>query len=414
MNRYRLPTLLLAGSLATVAQAETTPYYIGASQSFTRDSNLLRLSDTQEPPAGFSKADTISSTSLLAGLDQPIGRQRVFGNVALRENRLSNNDVYNNQSYSLTAGADWETVEHISGNLKASANRSLAHFNTEQIGIVTKKNLETTQQVDASFRIGVVTAWTAEAIVGWRSVDYSAVEYKSREFSQNSISLGGRYRPRGATSLGVAVRDTKGKYPSFFPQADGSYTGDQFDRQDIDFTGYIEPSGASSVAARLSLGRTRYDLATQRDFSGVTGLLKWNWQPTGKLKFDTRLSRDPGQDSYFFDSAVSNATVDYSRLTTALRIRADYEATAKIGLNATIGYSRRSLARTLPAIPGVDSQLTGSDHSTNFGLGAIWVPLRSVTVGCDATRDQRRGELPLSSNLSDTTLSCYGQFQLQL
>jgi len=412
MNQHRL-FVLLAATAAAAAQAETSPYYIGASQSFSHSSNLLRLGDDEPVPAGLSKADTVSSTSLLAGLDQPIGRQRLYGNVTLRANRLSNNDIYNNESYALTAGLDWATVEHISGSLKATANRNLAAFNADEIGLLQKKNLETTQQVDAAFRIGVVTEWTAEAMFGGRSVDYSADEFQSREFRQDSASLGLRWRPSDATTLGLAVRQTKGRYPKFRSLPDGSFEDDRFDSRNVDLTGTIAPSAISTFSTRLSFGKTDYEVATQRSYSGVTGLLRWEWKPTGKLSFDTRLTRDPSQSSYFFDSRVSDSTVEYSRITTALSMRADYAVSAKIGLNSTLAYSRRSLARTVPTTSGSE-ELTGQDRSTRLAFGATWVPTRSLQFGCDLAQDRRStNSTELSSAYSDTTVSCFGQVTLQ-
>ena len=35
-----------------------------------------------------SKSDTVSATSLLAGIDQPIGRQRLFGNATVADIRF--------------------------------------------------------------------------------------------------------------------------------------------------------------------------------------------------------------------------------------------------------------------------------------------------------------------------------------
>ena len=63
------------------AQAQNPPYYIGISQGFTHESNVLH---TERGAVG----DTLSVTSLLAGVDQRIGRQRVFGNLNYSINRF--------------------------------------------------------------------------------------------------------------------------------------------------------------------------------------------------------------------------------------------------------------------------------------------------------------------------------------
>jgi hypothetical protein len=153
-------------------------------------------------------------------------------------------------------------------------------------------------------------------------------------------------------------------------------------------------------------------VATQRNFSGVTGLLKWLWSPTGRLRLDTRLSRDPGQDSYFLASSLSDATVDYSRVSTALNLRANYELSGKIATYASVGVTKRSLAQTL-SVAGPATPRTDSDRSTRLALGGTWTPSRALQFGCDLAHDQRRGDGPLSSNLSATSVSIYGQFTLQ-
>ena len=53
---------LVAGS----ARAETSPYYLGVSQRFTHNSNVFLNTDA------LAKSDTISSTGVRLGLDQPI------------------------------------------------------------------------------------------------------------------------------------------------------------------------------------------------------------------------------------------------------------------------------------------------------------------------------------------------------
>ncbi len=413
--RRLLPLLLatLSGFSAPAAQAEGSPWSLGLSQAVSRSSNLLRLPADAAVPAGFSRADTVSSTALLAGLDQPFGRQRAYGSLRLSADRLSNNGIYDNEGYALSGGLDWATVERVSGTLRASANRTLADFYADEIGFLAKKNLQTTGEIDNTVRIGVVTDWTAELNGAIRSVDYSAGEYQSREFRERSAGASLRFSPGGAASLGLGWRETRGRYPRFRTAADGTPLPDHFARSDLDLSGSLQPSGASRLAARLSLARIRYDIASQRDFSGVTGLLRWTWQPTAKLRLDTRLTRDPSQSSYFSDGAdaAADATVDYSRMTTTLLWRADWQATAKLAFNARLTHARRALTRTLS---GSGSAVDGRDRRTVLEAGADWAPTRSLRLGCNVARDQRSGDTStLTSDYRDNTLACSARFTLQ-
>lgn len=410
--------LCCAVLLGGAAQAEPNPYYLGVSESVQHDGNLLRLPDGVQPTNGFVQADTIMSTSLLGGFDQNISRQHLFGNLTLRDDRFRNNDILNNHGYTAAGGADWESAERLSGNLRLVGTRNLASFSS-QVGFVPKRNIETTRQLDTTVRVGAVTAFTVEGGAGYRSVDYSAEEYNRLEFRENRVSLGGRWRPDGATSAGLGVRESRGRYPKFGEDADG-FVADRYTRRDLDLDASVVGAGASDLLARLSLGQIRYEQSTQRDFTGVTGVLRWIWRPTGKLRLDTSLTRDPGQDSYFqqyfgFNPdgsfGILDGTVEFSRITNAFRVQAEYQASGKISLDASFGLSRRSLAATSTANPG--APLNGSDHGQNYGFGAVWTPLRSLQFGCSWNHDLRRGGAPLSSDFSDTTYSCYGQFTLQ-
>ena len=82
------PALVSALTLLALAcqpvGAETNPWYVGVSQGLTYESNLYRVDtttdlnngrDPTQPPV--SRSDTVSVTSLVGGIDQPIGRQRL-------------------------------------------------------------------------------------------------------------------------------------------------------------------------------------------------------------------------------------------------------------------------------------------------------------------------------------------------
>jgi hypothetical protein len=405
---------------AGLALAENSPYYVGVAQSFGHESNLLRLNNGAPIPNGYSKADTVSSTSLLAGIDQPFGRQRLRGDLALRANRYSENDIFNNQSYSANLALDWATVNRLSGTLSGSANRSLASFNRqEQLEFLREKNFEDTQTLDATVRLGVVTQYSLLAGFNHREVRNSlqTVNVQARNFKQDTGSLGLRWQPSSLLTLGVGVRATKGSYPEFSSQGN-SVAADEFTRNDIDFTADYRPSGQSTLAARISTGKTEYDRATRRNFEGLTGALTWGWQATGKLRFNTSLTRDTGQESKLADGVPnSTGTADYSRINTALRVGADWAATSKIAVNASLSSGQRDLVSSLPT-NGVIGDDSGREKTTILSLGARWAPTRSSLVGCNVNTDRISGSSSNSAvlpvrNLKGSGINCYGQITLQ-
>ena len=122
MSRCPSSRLLIAALAAATCGAvwadEPSPWYVGASQALTHDSNVFRV------PNGPS--DTYSDTSLFGGFDQPVSRQRFYAAANLHYSKYSSQSALDNTSYGVNAGWDWATIESLSGNLGASANQSLA------------------------------------------------------------------------------------------------------------------------------------------------------------------------------------------------------------------------------------------------------------------------------------------------
>lgn len=416
-----LRAVAVVGALvaAGLALAESSPYYVGVSQNFGHESNLLRLNEGATAPAGYSKADTVSSTSLLAGIDQPFGRQRVRGDVALRAIRYSDNDVFNNQSYTANLVLDWETVNRLSGTLAGSANRSLSSFNRQDEQFLRDRNYEDSKTLDATVRLGLVTQYSLLAGFNHREVDNSLQldSVQARNFRQDSASLGLRWQPSSLITLGVGLRASQGTYPKFLRQNNGNFLDDGYKRNEIDLTADYRPTGQSTIAARISSGKTSYDRATQRNFDGVTGSLTWGWGVTGKLRLNSSLLRETGQDSTVTSRLTNAPTADYSRVSTTLRVAADWAATSKIAVNASVAAGQRDLVGSVP-INGVIRNADGRERTTTFSVGARWAPTRNTLVGCNANTDRVSGSTSDNSvlalrNVKGNGISCYGQITLQ-
>ena len=410
-----LPLLLALACLGQAAVAETSPWYVGVSQGLSQDSNLYRV-DAGTALGALSRSDTVSNTSLVAGLDQPMGRQHVYGNAKLGVNRYRHNDYLNDSSYTLATGLDWSTIERLSGTLALAASRNQRSFNVDSGpgALETRKNNENVAQLDASVRIGVATRLTLEAGLGYRRVGYSAPEYDGSQYRQKRGSLSARYTP-GVATFGASVGLADSDYDQTSTQLASGQAAEQVRRASLDLTVNWPASGSSSVYARLSPTRVTYGQFSQRDFSGLTGALKWNWLPTGKLNIETRLVHDVSQDSNFesFGGRAIVGTSNTGRTTTELRFAAGYELTAKIALNTALGNSHRLLERTTNVAAVTIVTAAGRDDTTTLSVGARWIPLRSVQVSCNAARDQRAARGSLTRDYRANVVGCTGQFTLQ-
>jgi hypothetical protein len=397
-------TCLLTGACAGTFGQEPNPYYVGASQSLAHESNLFRSA------AGVTVSDTVSVTSLLAGLNQPIGRQRLFADAVLRAGRFSDNSQLNHTGGSLLAGVDWEAAQSLAGRLAYTFDRSLAPTGLD-LGIApTLRNMQTTQEFVLRGESSRVAMLSVEAGYVHRELDYSAAAANDLEFRQDTGSLGLRYRPRGALTLGVTARRTEGRYPTAAPGG----LPDDFTRDDVDLSAIWVATGASTITARLSRTREKHSALPTRDVSGNTGALSWNFKPTGKLNLFADYIRDTGAESTFIAGTpgAAAAVVNSSPLATTWQLRGDYEVTGKIQAVASVRRLKRELVNNATP-PG-----TGDDTLVEARLGLNWMPLRSVLVGCTVGREERdasEGAVAnvLSSAYTANTVRCLAQFRTQ-
>jgi len=414
MNKSILRVAITSLGLAAAqgAMGQDSPFYVGIAQAFTRESNLFRVA-TGQPET----SDSYSTTSLLAGINQPFGRQRFFTDAAVRQNLYADNDQLDNTAHSLAAGLDWETIEQLSGRLGYTHNRALARFGADQGPALTTKNQETNQEFYASAQYGRVSLLALEGTFKHRRLDYSAPEFAFAEFEQDALGLGLLYRPSGLLTLGIAGRHTKGRYPFAIQVTPGVFQQDDFDRNDVDLTAVWVPSDLSTVRARLSYTKESHEAVASRDISGATGAIRWDYKPTGKLTFTTDLIRDTGAESSFQrtgqDSGGTTSIGDTSELATIVLFRTLYEATAKIQVQLNARYVKRDLVNTFALSSGSASVESGTDELGAVRLGLNWAPTRSLLLGCGYGYEKRRASSAVSYGYTAKVAGCFGQFKVQ-
>lgn len=395
-RRLACLTLAMLGAFAAdAALAQARPFTIGLSQAFERDSNLFRS------PDGTKDDDVISATTLLGGLSLPVSRQRFFADGLVRHQRFFDNDQLDNTGYGFNAGVDWETAGNLSGTVSYAMNKTLASF-TDDSGpaVTTGDNNERNRQFLGRARLGIASPLAIEGSYTYRERDYSATSFAAAEFDQYAVSLGLLYRPSGTLTLGVAGRATRGEFPKALG-VPGAFQDDEFDRNDVDLTAVWTVSGLSKFAARLSYSNEDHDLITQRDFSGVTSALTWEYKPTGKVTFTTDLIRDTGTEASFngFTFGETGAVGNNAEVSNSAQVRARYEATAKVIFTALARYTKRELV------------FADSDKTGRLGLGASYAPTRGWLLGCDFAYEKRGGQTTTPYDVN--VVGCSARFRLE-
>jgi hypothetical protein len=411
--------LVQAQSEETSATAATpnqapTPYYIGASQGFTHDTNVYQI------PSG--PGDNYSSTSLLAGFDQRLSRQRVFGTANVSLNRYQDQTQLNNTSYDLAAGLAWETLYNLSGSLNATLDQHLsapaANVNSPQ----AIRNIARRQGVSGVARWGGVSIFTLEGTLGYSSLDYSAPQYVTSDSRQEYGSLGLYYRQSPLLRLGVAVRLDRARTPQAFQQPDGTFLSNQVNGRHLDFLADYELTGSLSANARLSYTRqTNSNAASDADFSGLTGDLRLSYRATAKLGFSLSAARQAGFDATASGSPVPVDTTtpattpvagfyENNRVTNSLGLGATYEATSKINVNAGLNYARARVVSTLSTTTGTVGSADVVDAQRSATLGVTYAIARPWLLGCNLTYDKRDVSGAVAYTYDATSIGCSARF----
>jgi hypothetical protein len=410
------PAAPTAPIAATYGASDPNPYYLGVSEALTHDSNVFRTP--------HKEADTYSTTSLFGGFDQRISRQRVFGKATVGANRYMDKTELNNNSYSLRAGLDWETIGSLSGNLGLSASQGLSSPAASGVAVAATRNLAQTESVNARIRYGGASLLSIEGAVGYSKVNYDDRAYVTSESKRDTASLGLYYHPGGPLRLGVAGRVVHTDTPQAFQEVPGGpFLSNTAKSENIDLIVDYTLTGLVSTNARLSYTRQTNSGIGGADFSGLTGSLGVNYRPTGKLSFNLYAARDAGLNAYFFESEViefgsqgpvaTRVTGQYqnSQITNLVGLRASYAATGKVNVNAGVSYSRANLLSTVRTNqfgnqPGADT----TDISKTAYIGAHWAVARNWGLGCNLGHEQRDVSGGVNYSYNADTISCLAQY----
>lgn len=403
-------------SSPALAQASDRPWYVGGSQEFAHESNVLGA------PRGAERSDTISTTSLIGGVNTRLGRQVLFADVDLNTTRYNRLDDRNSDGYGLNLGLDWSTIERLSGTVRLNSRQRQTPFGTAGIVQTSVSNVEKTNELQAIGRIGAASLLTAEIGLGWRSADFEAPEFAQREYRQQRAGLGLIYRPSDILSLRGGVQGARTDYNNADVKATtkGVFLGARW-----------VPTGLSTVNAQLEYSRENATAITD-GFRGVTGNVSWAWQPTGRLALTTTLARVTGRDAVLLATTglldASQATTstaapaapgtttpptaapgptaptpaaptaaNFSRVSNQLSVSAGYQLTGKVNLSAGLSTADRRFD---------DITGGGKDRETGLSLGARWEALRTVNVGCDLGYTERDADTAASTDARNSRFGC--------
>lgn len=401
------------------AHAQLGPYYVGAEVSAGHNSNVFSENS--------SKASVnYVTTALIAGLDQRIGRQRLFADGRIAHNAYSSSDDeadrLDHNSHSLQAGVDWETIGNLSGRVKLGTQRSLTSYQNIDPGNpnARRKNLLTLNSAELIGRLGAERTSRLWYEAGIAADTYNYSEPDDRERESTAFSIGARYRPASKLILGLDLRFQQGTYHRLGRDGAGAIdtsldrTDTDYKRRGIDLLADWPISEVHALLARISIGRTSFDrpqgsssVNLDTNASGVTGSLTWNWKPTGKITTTTKLTYDTDDRTGERYESGTDGLAPGSKQT-ELSVGATYAATAKINVDAKaiLGWQKQK---------GLFQNAVESSNndSLDLSIGANYAPTRTTLVGCRVGHVSRDvSNQNIATEYSGMTYSCFGQIRL--
>ena len=418
VGRLSAVTCTALVAMSAHAQEDPSPYFIGARQVLTYDSNVFRVND--------GPRDEYSTTSLLGGFDQKISRQRVYMNGNVGRNIYHNQTELNNTSYGVNAGWDWQTIEKLSGSITAGLNRSLANQTDSSTAPQNVSDQVTTQHYGATARWGGDSILTLEGSYAHNKVSYS--EQSTSDSNGDTASVGVYYRAGPTLRLGTALRYSRSETPRGAILADGTFDKNTETGKYLDLLADWQTTAQTSLNSRLSWTRQSNSQIDSRDFSGLTGAISGTYAPTAKVSLSASLSRDAGINGTFFTLSPSTPTTpgtteptpvrglsESSQITNSLSLGANYAATSKISVVANASWRYAKLVDSAP-VAGTLTTFERNDNSRLYSLGVTWAIARSWDLGCSysySSRDLDASVIAAGVSYTANVASCYAQFTLR-
>lgn len=380
-----------------------TPFSMTLSQGFTYDSNIERVEG--------GRADTVSLTSVMVGLEKQYGRQNYSAAVTGMIQRFQDLTVYDNDGFDAEASFATEIGDRSKASLTYSRSRSLQDFEN-RTGVADGKRVVTNSNINLIAEHGLQAKWKLVGSLGLSEADYNLATEENR--SSRSARVGVRYAPSDLLYFETGLRNTLSEYENrlVFVNTTNSAKGEKINRWDIDFLSGLTVTGLSQLTARVNLTKETQDTMDAskpddeaRDFTGVTGSLAWTYTPRGKLSYQVSLARDTNNSGGFTSTTFTSLR---DRLNTSLDVTALWRATNKISVRGTAGVTHIEEEERLQ-FGGEDLTEGSSGTRGKLSLSLNYAFDRNWQFSCEVTRTERNRTV-FNSGFTSNSANCAGSF----
>ena len=377
----RVGVAALIGALFGMpALAETFQPFVGA--SITHEDNLLRLSDDQRKLA--DSADTYRSATGGVLFKRPIGLQTFSGGASLTSVKYDRFGQLDYLGKNASGEWHWFLTTRFEGHIGGSYEQASAPFSDFHS---YERNLRITrkQYANGSWRFHPSWQWRAEYTK--ERYAYEQLSERDNDRTEEAVTTGIDYLASSGSTIGLQLRQLKGKYPYSQALGPGLFGNDYTqDEAKVNITWLA--TGQTQVLFLGGWVRRKQDSRAGSSDSGTNARLIVNWAPTTRVKLNGQAWRE--------FSAIEGALID-SALDSGALGQAIWDVSEKIQAVASLKHEARKFAPTSAARASLPSTAF-KDGSTIANLGISYKPLRKLTLKLNAFRDRRAGSVAAGTN----------------
>lgn len=385
----------MAGAAARADRGDVVNFSVAASQA--HDDNVFRLAPTTDPLLAIGspeKSDTTTTTTVGVTVDKTLGRQRLKLDTQLGAVRYRRFRLLDHEPNQIDATWQWQFGNRLHGELSGSRKQSMSGFGDFRTPV---KNIKTLDSRNGSIYLRFGADW--EGFVGAvRGVsENSNAAQITGDSRTETTETGLRYGPASGNWLRWKLRQTDARYPNQQFTAGGRVDNSYLQR-DIETDGSWQLSGASRVSGMIGQSRRHHDDVPARDYSGPTGRIAWDWQPTGKSMLNVTARRSLSGNS----DDVANYVV-----TRGLVVAPSWYPTAKTVVQLSLERSRRDFGGDPGFILTTAPKREDDIRATT--LSASYAPHRALSLSL-SVRDEKRDSNIAGLAYRDRTTYLSAQF----
>lgn len=396
-SRVRPLALLILSAFAAVpaGAGPNDALHVYGGVAYGHDDNQLRIPDGQ-PAFDNTRGDSWWTREGGLIFDKMYSRQRITLVAKLSKTNFDHFKQLDYDGKDLQANWAWQLGNHLEGRVGYSMQQVLAPYNDFSS---TERNLRRTRSSYAEGAWRFHSAWRVRTGFQRDKYTYEALSNRFNNRTEDATEVELDYLPRSGSTVGLVARRVKGKYP--FPRPIGPFTfNDSFTQDELKARVKWLATGSTTLDALVGYTRREQASFGEGKTSGVAGKITATYQPRGKMTYKASVWRD--------FAPLESTVVSYT-LNKGASLGAQWDATAKISVNADAIYERRNYSARRDFAGSDDLR----DSVRTAALRATWHPRPMLQVQGGVAHQERSGSVVLgtgSFKSNSVTLTANAQF----